>query len=465
MRVKVTAEGKTLYISPTANGSVHVSNDQALTWRNTYQGVNTPEYAANASQFAANADGTRLAQFNAYSRFVMSQDGGLSFNDYSFPTAVTDLISSYKGETLAMCSRNRVYISQGGGIELTHSKGESQEISLTLASPGSTLRVTPQEGVTVSGNGTDNLVLTGPLGLINSILESLTFQGGADFTGSTGFTITASASGVSNTETSELTIEDAAQPEMAAQPSSSAITETSATLGGTVLGNGGSALTRRGVVISPTLANASPVRGGNEVTDLAASGTTLGAFTVNATGLAPGTSYSFRAYAVNANGPQYSGIGTFTTAGGTPPDSPAASWRLQYFGTAENTGNAADLATPDGDGIANLIKYALGLTPGQNSSHLLPRPSISMDGDQRYLSLRLTRIPARDDVTIAVEAISELGGDWTSIATSENGAAFQGTANITETDHGDGTVGCEIRDTIDMDQSATRFMRVRVVAD
>ena len=42
---------------------------------------------------------------------------------------------------------------------------------------------------------------------------------------------------------------------------------------------------------------------------------------------------------------------------------PSQSWRHQYFGTTANAGNAADNANPSGDGIPNLLKYALGLDP------------------------------------------------------------------------------------------------------
>jgi hypothetical protein len=36
---------------------------------------------------------------------------------------------------------------------------------------------------------------------------------------------------------------------------------------------------------------------------------------------------------------------------------------LLKFGTVESTSNAADTADPDGDGLANLAEYALGLNP------------------------------------------------------------------------------------------------------
>lgn len=322
---KVSADGESIYGKEWSAGKLLASNDLGLTWRDTYLQSNPggSGAASNCYEFAVSANGMRVAQETGGIFMVMSDDGVQTVVNYRKPVEMGShrlerLITSHSGRRLVAAHPNGVYVSQGGGLDLTHPKGDSQVISVSLAAPDGFFRVTALEGVTVQGNGSSNLVVTGPLGLLNQILESLTYQGGADFTGAAGFTVTASASGVSNTQTNELTIQDSAQPEMAVQATSSAITETSAILGGTVLGHGGSVLTSRGVVISPTSANPSPVRGGNDVIDLATGGTDLGAFTVNATGLARATTYSFRAYAVNANGPQYSSPGVFTTVGGPP---------------------------------------------------------------------------------------------------------------------------------------------------
>ena len=101
-----------------------------------------------------------------------------------------------------------------------------------------------------------------------------------------------------------------------ASPTSTAITNTTATLGGDVTSDGGSAISERGVVYSPTAANATPAIGGSSVTKLVSLGTT-GAFTTSATGLSAGTAYSFRAFATNAVGTTYSApVSTFSTTGG-----------------------------------------------------------------------------------------------------------------------------------------------------
>jgi uncharacterized delta-60 repeat protein len=48
------------------------------------------------------------------------------------------------------------------------------------------------------------------------------------------------------------------------------------------------------------------------------------------------------------------------------------SWRLQYFGTAANTGDAADDADSDHDGLVNLVEFAFGLSPVLRGAGLPP---------------------------------------------------------------------------------------------
>jgi hypothetical protein len=96
-------------------------------------------------------------------------------------------------------------------------------------------------------------------------------------------------------------------------PTTGTITHNSAVLGGDVTSDGNSPITERGVVYSISSANDNPFIGGSGVTKKLTTGTT-GLFTVNATALVANTTYSFRAYAINAVGTSHtSTIGTFTT--------------------------------------------------------------------------------------------------------------------------------------------------------
>jgi uncharacterized delta-60 repeat protein len=95
-------------------------------------------------------------------------------------------------------------------------------------------------------------------------------------------------------------------------PSATSITTTGATLGGNVTGDGGAAITERGVVYSATATNADPLIDGTGVTKLTATGTT-GVFIAAVTGLTQGTGYSYKAYATNSNGTTYTTVATFST--------------------------------------------------------------------------------------------------------------------------------------------------------
>lgn len=97
-----------------------------------------------------------------------------------------------------------------------------------------------------------------------------------------------------------------------AEPTASGITATSAVLGGTVTSDGGVAILERGVVYAPTRTNADPRIGGAGVVKVVGTGT-LGVFNVPVGGLTQGTIYTFRAYATNDRGTDYTTVGTFTT--------------------------------------------------------------------------------------------------------------------------------------------------------
>lgn len=89
------------------------------------------------------------------------------------------------------------------------------------------------------------------------------------------------------------------------------ITDLSATLGGNVVSDGGSAVTERGVCWSTTH---NPTTEGEHV----ATGTGVGNYTTQVSGLNPTTTYYVRAYAVNAMATAYGAEITFTTAAALP---------------------------------------------------------------------------------------------------------------------------------------------------
>jgi hypothetical protein len=86
---------------------------------------------------------------------------------------------------------------------------------------------------------------------------------------------------------------------------------------------------------------------------------------------------------------------------------PIQNWRQVHFGTTSNTGNAADLADPDNDGIANLLEYALNLSPIAASTLPAPQQSAGQFGYE------FTRPAGATDVVYAAEWSNSLqSNDW-----------------------------------------------------
>ena len=88
------------------------------------------------------------------------------------------------------------------------------------------------------------------------------------------------------------------------------VSQTSATLGGNITSDGGNAITERGVVYSST--DTKPYIGDAGVTQ-DVNGAETSEFSESIGSLAPGTTYYYQAYAINAQGTAYGGIETFTT--------------------------------------------------------------------------------------------------------------------------------------------------------
>ena len=153
-------------------------------------------------------------------------------------------------------------------------------------------------------------------------------------------------------------------------------------------------------------------------------------------------------------------IGIYGTGG-----VPITSWRQTHFGTTSNTGNAADSADPNGNGIVNLIEYALNGDPTGSTAGIGILPKASANGTN-HLQLAFTRYLDRNDITLTVQGVDSLTATWTDLAQSINGAAFTvlaSGASVNETGTGN-TRAVEVGDLYLMTDPAhpQRFMRLKV---
>lgn len=172
----------------------------------------------------------------------------------------------------------------------------------------------------------------------------------------------------------------------------------------------------------------------------AASGALLGAQAVTLT-VAPGSGYT----------PTGSITGTVTLL-----DDPVNVWKIQAFGSvaAAQSPLSADLADFDGDGLPNLVEYALGLDPTKSTAAALPRQAVeNVDGGD-FLTLTFTRPrPNPRNVSVAAESQSNLdAGSWAA------GAMVTGYP----IDRGDGSETCKFRAASPMGSSPRGFIRLRV---
>lgn len=88
-------------------------------------------------------------------------------------------------------------------------------------------------------------------------------------------------------------------------------------------------------------------------------------------------------------------------------------WRDQYFSSPANSGPGADAADPEGDGLVNLIEYALGSPPVIADAAAAPTGFVAAAGGMRYPALRVVRTGRRSDVTYTVEVSADLR-NWAS---------------------------------------------------
>ena len=88
---------------------------------------------------------------------------------------------------------------------------------------------------------------------------------------------------------------------------------------------------------------------------------------------------------------------------------PIQVWRDNNFRNPSNVGAGANGASPAGDGIPNLIKYALGIDPktSTNLSHYLT-PGLYQTNALTYAELKVNRVSKVPDVSYTVEVSSNL---------------------------------------------------------
>ncbi len=129
-------------------------------------------------------------------------------------------------------------------------------------------------------------------------------------------------------------------------------------------------------------------------------------------------------------------LGSPTIATVTVYDTPFNDWRLTEFGTnANNSAISGDLADPDGDGIVNLLEYALDLN--LNAASVQGLPTAQIDPACDCLTLIYTKVLSAIDLTYSAEAANDPGGPWSTNGITSAVITFNGpTQTIKASDAG-----------------------------
>jgi hypothetical protein len=119
-------------------------------------------------------------------------------------------------------------------------------------------------------------------------------------------------------------------------------------------------------------------------------------------------------------------------------------WQVNNFGAQANNSQISDPnACPSGDGIVNLVKYALGLDPNVSTSEGMP--ILSRDGSN--LSLSYNKVACATNIVMAVEWSTDLV-NWS-------------TAGVTTTVLSDDGITQEIRSSVPAG-TTSKFLRLSV---
>ena len=197
-----------------------------------------------------------------------------------------------------------------------------------------------------------------------------------------------------------------------------------------------------------------PVGGSFALLQTAAADSTT--FTDTATTL--GTTYEYRIRANSASGDSAWSLIVSAPAGGAAGTSMGLmsyeSW-LQSHGYSPSLADNGDL---DGDGIANLLEYALGLPVDAATPSGTPIAGIRRIGDDDYLTLTFARRIDAAGIVLVVEATDSPAGPWTTLDPLLPRNQVEAFADLPEV----GWQTLVIKDTVPLRESNGRFMRLNV---
>ncbi len=139
----------------------------------------------------------------------------------------------------------------------------------------------------------------------------------------------------------------------------------------------------------------------------------------------------------------------------TPPAT-FAQWQERHFTPEEidRPATSGPNADPAGDGVPNLLVFALAGDPHEQNRNRLPTPGTTTIDDEVYPTLTYTQPQNIESITYRIDASSDLVSWAEDIGIP-----------VSETVHGNGTITHTHRDTVPLTGQTRRFLKLTVLAD
>ena len=123
-------------------------------------------------------------------------------------------------------------------------------------------------------------------------------------------------------------------------------------------------------------------------------------------------------------------------------------WRIQYFGSPDNSGDGADTNDFDFDGLPNLLEFTTGSDPEQSS----PMPgTLHLNGNMIEFFYTRAKAAINDGITFNVEWSDDLSSpNWNTVGVSEEILSDDGTLQ-------------QIKASVPAGNETRRFLRLKVI--
>ena len=309
--------------SPTATAGLAFGMQPVVTEEDAFNNVMNTD-STHTVTVARGNHGTGTLQGSALT--VTLVNGVATFSGLSYNLAQTvNLGFSTSAPGVSNATSNDIVVSPAAAAQLVFAQQPTNTKAGQAISPQVAVQIEDQFGNVETGDNTSTLSLS-----IASGPSGATFAGGSTTTATVQAGVATFTTLILDTIGTYTLQGSDASPALITSPSNSfdvgvppvllmaptsgppAPGNFTATLGGTVISSDGPLL-ERGIVYAKTTDNSSPMLGGSMVTVVDDPALTLGTFTENINSLAPGTGYSFVAFARNAAGTAYTSVSTFTT--------------------------------------------------------------------------------------------------------------------------------------------------------